>query len=155
MPVTARCSSRPSSTNDGALSSCTTYGVTAIGFYHTGHGLLSTKRIGDKVAPQTPSGIYFDGYLLTAIGALFTFVLIPSVGWLFSQLWNDRNEAYKENVLLLKAQFADADVRKTLWTSLGDIVKDQTREIAGLKQSSAELKQAWADFLSEYRRKNQ
>lgn len=94
-----------------------------------------------------PSGIFIDGYLLSAIGAFFTIVVIPGVGFLVTKLWNDRSDAYKENIALLKAQFADADTRKSLWTSLGDTVKDQTREIAGLKQ-------AWTDFLAEYRRKN-
>lgn len=92
-------------------------------------------------------GVYIDPYLLSAVGAFFTFIVIPGLGWLFKQLWTDRNDAYKENVVLLKAQFTDADTRKELWTKLGDTVKDQTREVMGLKQ-------AWGEFLAEYRRKN-
>lgn len=104
--------------------------------------------------PTTPQGIYIDGYLLAGIGALFTFIVIPGVGWLINQLWTDRNDAYKENIALLKAQFADSDIRKGLWISLGDTVKDLSRETVSLKITTAELKQAWLDFLSEYRRKN-
>ena len=99
-------------------------------------------------------GIYIDPILLAGISAFFVMIVIPGCGWLFKQLWTDRNDAYKENVNLLKAQFADADARKTLWAEQAAVIKDQGATIRDQVREISALKQQWVDFLNEYRRKN-